>query len=203
MGLRLALLGRRADPSNAMTRPTLRPPGRHARAVFTAYRGRSLPSGSLYPKGMWASVPRAPARRSRRGLLFVHARTARLRERILAVRDVLARQNGLRASRRFIPDVSAAAGRRLFDCPTQSSLIVSGMRVIDHADGSIERARQVLPTAAARVHASSGSRRNRNLRRVEHRNERCGEGVARQPRALAEIVGASKKSLASTGSTCA
>src|SRR5881394_249397 len=53
---------------------------------------------------------------------------------------------------RFIPDVSAGSPGVVDWLPDGSRrLIVSGMRVVDHADGSIERARQVLPDGTPRL----------------------------------------------------
>jgi hypothetical protein len=53
---------------------------------------------------------------------------------------------------RFVPDVTPASAGLVDVLPDGSRrFIVSGIRVIDHPDGTIERAREVLPSGVARV----------------------------------------------------
>src|SRR5262245_43689693 len=53
---------------------------------------------------------------------------------------------------RFLPDVTPASSGLIDVLPDGSRrFIVSGIRVVDHPDGSIERAREVLPAGVAKV----------------------------------------------------
>src|SRR5262245_38218471 len=56
------------------------------------------------------------------------------------------------APARFLPDVTPASSGLIDILPDGSRrFIVSGIRVVDHPDGSIERAREVLPAGVAKV----------------------------------------------------
>src|SRR5258708_4983641 len=105
---------------------------------------------------MWRAFPRAPVRRLAGAWLLFAACSHAPREgaRSWPSADVAGPgQNGAYVRpARFIPDVSAGS-LGVVDLLSDGSrrLIVSGMRVIDHADGSIERARQVLPDGTPRL----------------------------------------------------
>src|SRR4051812_40722830 len=101
---------------------------------------------------MWRAFPRAPMCLAA-GCLVALACSHEPRERArTALPPAPARSDAFVGPARFLPDVTSTSTGLVDVLPDGSRrLIVSGIRVVDHPDGAIERAREVLPAGAAKV----------------------------------------------------
>src|SRR5437660_2469230 len=101
---------------------------------------------------MWRALPRGPACCLLAGFAALGCGRGSPEGIRSPSSSTTARSPAFVAPARFLPDLtSPPSSTTELQADGTRRFIVSGMRILDHPDGAIERARQILPTGVARV----------------------------------------------------